>query len=69
MTDPVTRRAVLAGAAAVVAAANPLAAALAAPGPLTAREVFRQIRLASGQPWDPNPTDDRIIFGDRNQAV
>ncbi|KRA84165.1 hypothetical protein ASD76_09285 [Altererythrobacter sp. Root672] len=35
----------------------------------TAREVFRQIRLASGQPWDPNPTDDRIIYGDRNAEI
>lgn len=35
----------------------------------TAREVFRQIKAASGQPWDPNPTDDRIIFGDRNLPV
>lgn len=36
---------------------------------LTAREVFRQIRVATGQPWDPNPTDDRIIYGDRDLPV
>ncbi|MBO9519749.1 MAG: Nif3-like dinuclear metal center hexameric protein [Porphyrobacter sp.] len=36
---------------------------------MTAREVFQQIKLASGQPWDPNPTDDRIIYGDRNARI
>lgn len=35
----------------------------------TAREVFAAIKLASGQKWDPNPTDDRIIFGDRSAPV
>ncbi len=30
----------------------------------TAREVFAEIKRASGQAWDPNPTDDRIIYGD-----
>ena len=35
----------------------------------TARDVFRQIRAASGQDWDPNPTDDRIIYGDRNAPI
>jgi putative NIF3 family GTP cyclohydrolase 1 type 2 len=52
------------------------AAAFAAPGalgataaPLTARKVFGQIKAASGQPWDPNAVDDRIIVGDRNVAV
>ena len=39
-----------------------------APRP-TAREVFNRIKLASGQPWDPNPTDDRIIYGDRSVPV
>jgi putative NIF3 family GTP cyclohydrolase 1 type 2 len=32
--------------------------------PRSAREVFAEIKRASGQAWDPNPTDDRIIFGD-----
>jgi len=40
-----------------------------AAAPLSAREVFAQIKRASGQPWDPNPTDDRIIFGDRAVPV
>jgi putative NIF3 family GTP cyclohydrolase 1 type 2 len=35
----------------------------------TAREVFSRIKLASGQPWDPNPTDDRIIYGNRDAPV
>ena len=67
MTDPVSRRTVLG--ATLAAGLLPLAAPLGAAGPVTARDVFRQIKLASGQPWDPNPTDDRIIFGDRNVAV
>jgi putative NIF3 family GTP cyclohydrolase 1 type 2 len=53
-----------------------MAGALLAPIPivkaqsvLTAREVFAAIRQASGQKWDPNPTDDRIIFGDRNTPI
>lgn len=37
--------------------------------PLTAREVFAAIRAASGQKWDPNPTDDRIIYGNRDVRV
>jgi putative NIF3 family GTP cyclohydrolase 1 type 2 len=36
---------------------------------ITAREVFDRIKTASRQPWDPNATDDRIIFGDRAVAV
>ena len=32
-------------------------------GRMTAREVFAAIKTASEQPWNPNPTDDRIIFG------
>lgn len=40
-----------------------------AAAPLTAREVFAEIKRASGQKWDPNPTDDRIIFGDRTAPV
>jgi len=47
----------------------PAGALMAQTGQLTAREVFRQIKAATGQPWDPNPTDDRIIFGDRNVPV
>lgn len=31
--------------------------------PITAREVFARIKTASEQKWDPNPTDDRIIYG------
>ncbi len=31
--------------------------------------MFSRIKAASRQPWDPNATDDRIIFGDRNVAV
>jgi putative NIF3 family GTP cyclohydrolase 1 type 2 len=37
--------------------------------PPTAREVFAAIRAASGQRWDPNPTDDRIIHGNRDAPV
>ena len=36
---------------------------------LTAREVFTEIKRASGQKWDPNPTDDRIIAGDLDIPV
>lgn len=74
MSDLVTRRTLLeAGlAAGLLTAAAPLRAAsasVAAAASLSAREVFRRIKLASGQPWDPNPTDDRIIFGDRSVGV
>lgn len=37
--------------------------------PLTAREVFAEIRRASGQKWDFNPTDDRIIYGNRDAPI
>lgn len=37
--------------------------------PLTAREVFAEIKRASGQTWDRNPTDDRIIYGNRDSPV
>lgn len=47
---------------------SPVQPALAATT-LTAREVFAAIKAASGQKWDLNPTDDRIIFGDRNVPV
>jgi len=61
-----TRRYAMSGlAGAIAASALPLRAAT----PLSAREVFAQIKLASGQKWDPNPTDDRIIFGDRAVPV
>lgn len=46
-----------------------LAAPASAAAPLTARDVFAEIRRASGQKWDPNPTDDRIIFGNRAAPV
>jgi putative NIF3 family GTP cyclohydrolase 1 type 2 len=53
-----------------------LAGSLIVPAPLaragaqvTAREVFAEIKAASGQPWDPNPTDDRIIHGRRDVPV
>ena len=61
-----TRRTAVAGLAGTLAvSALPLRAAT----PLSAREVFAQIKRASGQKWDPNPTDDRIIFGDRAVPV
>lgn len=60
------RRAAMAGLAG--AALVPLPA-LAQTAPFTAREVFAEIRRASGQKWDPNPTDDRIIFGNRDTPV
>lgn len=53
-----------------------LTASLIAPIPLvrasttlTARDVFAAIKAASGQPWDPNPTDDRIIHGRRDAPI
>lgn len=42
---------------------------LAQPAAPTARDVFSEIKRASGQKWDPNPTDDRIIFGNRGAVV
>lgn len=62
-----TRRSAVAGLA--TAMILPSSIALGQPARLSAREVFRQIKLASEQPWDPNPTDDRIIYGDRNTPV
>lgn len=63
----IDRRAALAG---LAGSGLTLAAPLRAAGAvLTARQVFAEIRRASGQKWDPNPTDDRIIFGDRNVPV
>jgi putative NIF3 family GTP cyclohydrolase 1 type 2 len=60
----IDRRMTLAGMAGTLLA-NPVRASK----PLTARQVFAEIKRASGQKWDPNPTDDRIIFGDRNAPV
>lgn len=62
-----TRRSAMAGL--TTAMVFPPSIAMGRPARLTAREVFRQIKLASEQPWDPNPTDDRIIYGDRNTLV
>jgi putative NIF3 family GTP cyclohydrolase 1 type 2 len=62
-----TRRAAVAGLA--TATVLPCSIGFAQARRLTARDVFAQIKAASGQPWDPNPTDDRIIFGDRNAVI
>jgi putative NIF3 family GTP cyclohydrolase 1 type 2 len=64
---PVSRRSAIASLA--VAAALPSSVAFGHTAKPSAREVFRQIKIASGQPWDPNPTDDRIIYGDRDVPV
>lgn len=75
MTAPLSRRRLLAHTlggtlgGTLAAGLLPLAGPLAASPPLTAREVFGRIKAASGQPWDPNATDDRIIFGDRAAPV
>ncbi|MEJ6011146.1 Nif3-like dinuclear metal center hexameric protein [Novosphingobium aquae] len=67
MIDRRTTIAALAGTllapAPLVRASSPL------PAGLTAREVFAAIKAASGQPWDPNPTDDRIIYGRRDAPI
>jgi putative NIF3 family GTP cyclohydrolase 1 type 2 len=63
----IDRRTTLAALAGSLLAPAPLVRA--APPRLTAREVFAAIKAASGQSWDPNPTDDRIIYGDRNLPV
>lgn len=65
MIDRRNTLAALAGTAAFF----PMGPARAATTALTAREVFAAIKAASGQAWDPNPTDDRIIFGDRAAPV
>ena len=62
-----TRRAAVAGLVSSFALAPSLA--LGQPSVPTARDVFRRIKAASGQPWDPNPTDDRIIYGDRDTQI
>lgn len=65
----VARRAAVAGLASTLVVPLVPAFAQAAPATLTAREVFGRIKAASGQPWDPNPTDDRIIYGNRGVPV
>jgi putative NIF3 family GTP cyclohydrolase 1 type 2 len=62
-----TRRAAVAGLA--TATLLPGATGLAQATRLTARDVVTRIKAASGQTWDPNPTDDRIIFGDRDAMI
>jgi putative NIF3 family GTP cyclohydrolase 1 type 2 len=62
-----TRRSAVAGLA--TAMVLPSSIAIGQPTRPTAREVFSRIKLASGQPWDPNPTDDRIIYGNRDTLV
>jgi putative NIF3 family GTP cyclohydrolase 1 type 2 len=62
-----TRRSAVAGLA--TAMVLPSSIARGQPTRVTAREVFIRIKLVSGQPWDPNPTDDRIIYGDRDTPV
>ena len=64
-----TRRTALAGLASSLILPPTIALGQAGPRELTAREVFARIKAASGQPWDPNPTDDRIIYGNRAQPV
>lgn len=67
MAVSIDRRTTLAALAGAVLA--PASLGRAATAPLTAREVFAALRAASGQKWDPNPTDDRIIYGNRDVAV
>ena len=62
----IDRRTTLAALAGTMLAPVPLVRAAT---PLTAREVFAAIKVASGQKWDPNPTDDRIIYGNRDAPV
>lgn len=62
----IDRRTTMAALAGSLILPPPLARASA---PLTAREVFAAIKAASGQSWDHNPTDDRIIHGWRDAPV
>ena len=64
-----TRRGAVAGLASALALTPSWGSAQSPDRPLTAREVFQRIKAASQQPWDPNPTDDRIIYGDRTVPV
>lgn len=63
-----TRRSALASLFAAGLVPVPLARAQTARA-MSAREVFAAIKTASGQHWDPNPTDDRIIYGSRDTPV
>lgn len=67
MIDRRTTIAALAGA--LVAPVSMVRAATPTGTLLTAREVFTSIKKASGQLWDPNPTDDRIIYGSRDVPI
>jgi hypothetical protein len=58
-----TRRSAVVGLASSLAITPSLGRAQSAP--LAARDVFSWIKAASEQPWDPNPTDDRVIYGNR----
>jgi putative NIF3 family GTP cyclohydrolase 1 type 2 len=62
----IDRRLTLAGMAGALLAPGPLVCAAT---PMSARDVFAAIRAASGQKWDLNPTDDRIIYGNRDAPV
>lgn len=63
-----TRRGTLAGLAMTGLGPLPTIAAQSGNG-LSAREVFAAIKTSSGLPWDPNPTDDRIIYGDPSTPI
>ena len=63
----ISRRAALGGL--VGSMLLPASAAIGQAKTVSAREVFAEIKRASGQYWNPNPTDDRIIFGDREVPV
>ncbi|MFM5907182.1 MAG: Nif3-like dinuclear metal center hexameric protein [Novosphingobium sp.] len=66
----IDRRTTIAALSASLIAPAPLVrAASPLPARITARDVFAAIKAASGQPWDPNPTDDRIIQGRRDAPV
>lgn len=66
MIDRRTTIAALAGSLMAPAQLVRASAGLALP---TAREVFASIKQASQQRWDPNPTDDRIIYGRRDAPI
>lgn len=62
----IDRRTTLAALAGTMLAPVPLVRAATPP---SARDVFAAIKAASGQTWDPNPTDDRIIYGNRDTPI
>ncbi|MFL6761285.1 MAG: Nif3-like dinuclear metal center hexameric protein [Sphingomicrobium sp.] len=64
---PLSRRAAIGGIAG--SALLPATASFGQRKRLTAREVFAEIKRASGQYWNPNPTDDRIIYGDHDAPI